>query len=232
MTPAQRRAILALVLLVPAASIGTWLGMYQPFGPAGKPVFVLCKIWLLAFPVLWLMIVDRQKPAIPPPRRDGMPAAILTGLGIVAIIAAAFLLVGKHWIDIETMRQRASEFGLDRPAIYIAGALYWCLVNSLLEEYVWRWFVFTRLRTIFAGGSGALAVVLAALLFTLHHIIALDAYFDWRVTVLASLGVFIGGVTWSWLYLRYRNIWAPYVSHVLADAVIFVIGYWLLFQQT
>ncbi len=48
--------------------------------------------------------------------------------------------------------------------------------------------------------------------------------------VLASLGIGIGGVTWSWLYLTYRNIWAAYVSHIFADVVIFGIGYVLIFR--
>ena len=47
--------------------------------------------------------------------------------------------------------------------------------------------------------------------------------------MLGSLGVFLGGVIWSWIYLVYRNLWAAYVSHVAADIVIFGIGYTLLF---
>jgi membrane protease YdiL (CAAX protease family) len=73
------------------------------------------------------------------------------------------------------------------------------------------------------------AVIASGLFFTLHHVIALTAYFDWRITTLASLGVFIGGATWSWIYLKYRNIYAAYVSHVFADIVIFAIGYKLIF---
>ena len=99
-------------------------------------------------------------------------------------------------------------------------------INSILEEYLWRWFVVTRCEVLMPRLA---AVVLSGLLFTLHHIIALDVYFDWRVVVLGSLGVFIGGATWSWLYIRYRNIWAAYVSHVFADVIIFAIGWKLLF---
>ena len=73
------------------------------------------------------------------------------------------------------------------------------------------------------------AVILSALLFTVHHVFALAAQVDWRVTLLASVGVFIGGVTWSWLYRRYRSIWPGYLCHLMADAPIFVIGYVLIF---
>ena len=50
--------------------------------------------------------------------------------------------------------------------------------------------------------------------------------------ILVLLGIFIGGTTWSWLYLTYRNIWAAYVSHVFADVIIFAIGYGLVFPPS
>ena len=75
------------------------------------------------------------------------------------------------------------------------------------------------------------ATIVSALLFTIHHVIALMAFFDWRVTILASLGVFIGSAMWSWLYLRYRNLWTAYVCHVFADVGIFVIGWMLIFSK-
>ena len=49
------------------------------------------------------------------------------------------------------------------------------------------------------------------------------------ITVLASLGVFVGGACWSWLYLRYRSVWPCYVSHAIVDVPIFVLGYRLIF---
>ena len=73
-------------------------------------------------------------------------------------------------------------------------------------------------------------VVVAGLLFTIHHIIVLGASFgDTRVVVLASLGVWAGATVWSWIYLRWRNIYAAYVSHVFADLILFWIGYQLIF---
>jgi membrane protease YdiL (CAAX protease family) len=110
---------------------------------------------------------------------------------------------------------------------YLAGALYWITANSLMEEYVWRWFVFRKCEVLLGGPA---AVVVSALAFTAHHVVALAAQFNWGVTLLASLGVFIGGAAWSWLYLRYRSIWPGYVSHAIVDVPIFVIGYWLIFR--
>jgi membrane protease YdiL (CAAX protease family) len=203
------------------------MGMVAAEGTTlGEVAFALSKLWIFLLPVTWLMFVDRQKPRVPRPAARGMAAACVTGSIILVAIAAAYWFLGGEWIDVRLMRAEADGIGFTRTG-YLLGAVYWITINSILEEYVWRWFVSTRCEVLMPR---RLAIVTAGLLFTLHHIIALDVYFDWRVVVLGSIGVFIGGATWSWLYLRYRNIWAAYVSHVYADVIIFAIGWKLLFM--
>jgi membrane protease YdiL (CAAX protease family) len=63
----------------------------------------------------------------------------------------------------------------------------------------------------------------------IHHTVALRIQFGWEITILGSLGVFLSGVVWSWCYLRYRSVWPGFVSHILADAAIFLVGWRLLF---
>jgi len=222
----KRNAVLALWLLVPAPSIGVWVAAYGSPGTAlGKGLFIACKVWLIALPLAWHYLIDKQPVTFPRPSAKGMAAAAATGTAIFLAIAASYCLLG-HWIDPAPVSDKAREVGLTSPMIYLLGAVYWCTINSLLEEYVWRWFVFTRCEALMPK---PIAVAASGLFFTLHHVIALTAYFDWRITVLGSLGVFIGGATWSWIYLKYRNIYAAYVSHVFADVIIFIIGYKLIF---
>ena len=45
-----------------------------------------------------------------------------------------------------------------------------------------------------------------------------------------TLGVFLGGCAWSWLYLRYRSIWPGYISHIIADIAVFGVGWMILFK--
>ena len=116
---------------------------------------------------------------------------------------------------------------MDNRLAYLGLALYWIFINALLEEYVWRWFVVRQCRKLMPPLA---AVLVSAVGFTLHHIVATQLYFSPSLVALAALGVFSGGVIWSWLFIRYGSIWPAYVSHVLADIGIFVIGYWLLFE--
>jgi membrane protease YdiL (CAAX protease family) len=153
------------------------------------------------------------------------------GVMIAAVIAGTYILFGRDLIDVEHMRQAASANGIGTPGKYLLFVTGLTLVNSLLEEYVWRWFVFRQCERLVpsGGGGGAMAVILSALMFTLHHFIALAAQTSLSVTLLGSLGVFIGGCAWSWCYLRYRSVWPGWVSHVIVDAAVFVVGWMILF---
>jgi hypothetical protein len=73
------------------------------------------------------------------------------------------------------------------------------------------------------------AAACSALFFTLHHIVAMHVYLGTTALVLCSLGVFLGGVIWSMMYVRYRSIRPGYLSHALVDPCIFTLGAWLLF---
>jgi membrane protease YdiL (CAAX protease family) len=220
------RAALALAAIVPAPTLGLIAALYLwPDTALGQIAYAVCKLWLIALPVVWLVLVERRRPRIPRLTSQGMAAGVATGIGIFGCIVAAYLLFGG-WIDADVMAAQIAAIGLGDPRVFLIGALYWCTVNSILEEYVWRWFVFTRCEALMPRAA---AVIAAGLFFTLHHVIALDFYFDWRVTLLASTGVFIGGATWSWIYLRWRNIYAAYVSHVFADIAVFGVAWYLLF---
>jgi CAAX protease family protein len=223
---ARAQAAAALAAIVPAPTLGLVAALYVwPDTALGQIVYAALKLWLILLPVVWVVLVDRRRPRLVRPRRPGMAAGVVTGVVILAVIVAAYGLFGS-WIDSQALARQIDDVGLGSARVFLLGALYWCTVNSILEEYVWRWFVFTRCETLVPRFW---AVVAAGLFFTLHHVLALAYYFDWRVTVIGSLGVFIGGATWSWLYLRWRNIYAAYVSHVFADLGVFGIGWYLVF---
>jgi len=222
-----RHPLPALALLVPAPTLGA-VGMLYWFDPPANTVWSgFFKLWILLLPLIWHRWLDRDRYRWPGPPGRGWGAGLGTGIAIFGIIYAAYLLIGQHWIDAERMRALAAERGFDDRRFYLGLAIYICVINAMLEEYVWRWFV-TRQAAALTGGLWS-GVLLSGLLFTVHHVFALAAWFDGRIVVLGSLGVFIGGVTWSWLYLRYRSVWPCYVSHVGADIAIFLIGWQLIF---
>ena len=200
---------------------------WQAETPTGKFIFAACKLWMALLPVVWLKFVDREPLSWSPPRFSGFRVGAVLGLAIAAVIFAAYgVALHLGVIHPEKIADRAAQTGLNHLSVYVSSAIWWVTVNSLMEEYVWRWFVFRKFEVLLGGKP---AVIAAALAFTAHHVIVLAAQFNWPIVVLGSMGVFIGGAAWSWLYLRYRSVWPGYVSHAIVDAAIFIIGYWLIF---
>lgn len=225
-THSHQNAMLALFLLVSAASIGIAAKLYIP-GAAGQFLFVLTRVWMLALPLIWLFWIDRDRLVVPLPSGREFLAGAILGLLMFGSILGAYWIVGQHWIEPANVQAKAQQVGIVSPTVYLVGAFYFTVINSLAEEYIWRWFVYCKCEVLF---SGIRAVCLAALFFTLHHIIALEAYIgNWFVVLLGSLGVFIAGAVWSWCYLTYRSLWSCYVSHLLADLAIALVGWHLLF---
>jgi len=219
---------LALLLLVPAPSIGILAGLViAPDQVWGKLVFFASKFWILLIPLFWLTIVDRQKPGWSRPDHGGFGVAAGLGILISIIIFVMYLTAGRILIEPQAVKDMAARTGLANPMIYLAGAAYWILVNSVIEEYVWRWFVVRQCSVLMSPRA---AIAISAICFTLHHIIAMQVYLGWFIVAIASLGVFIGGALWSWCYLRYQSIWPGYLSHAIVDAAVFAIGYHLIFQ--
>ncbi|MBI4601780.1 MAG: CPBP family intramembrane metalloprotease [Planctomycetes bacterium] len=220
------KSLLALLLLVPAPSVGVLLAMRIAPGPVGQAVYGLSKLWLLALPLLWLRLVEKSPVSFSPPRRGGFFFGIASGLLMGGAVVLAYLGLGGLVIEPETFRAEAVKNGIGTPGRFAALAAYLILVNSLLEEYVWRWFVFRRCEDLLPSGA---AVAASAAFFTLHHTIALAIQFEWLVAALASAGIFAGAAVWSYTYGRYRSIWPGYSSHVIVDVAVLVIGWRLLF---
>jgi hypothetical protein len=200
--------------------------LWFPGEIAGTALFAAAKLWLLLLPLLWLRFVDRAPLSLSPARQGGLAAGLAGGVALSVLVAAAYILAGERLLDNGTLSAGMTAVGLDRPAVYLAGAAYWILVNSLLEEYVWRWFCFQQCRRLMSAPA---AVAVAALCFTLHHVVALAAFMPAGAVALCAVGIFTGGAVWSALYARYGSIWPAYLSHAVVDLCVFGIGARLLF---
>ena len=223
----MKLSLIALLLLVPAPSLGAIFGMtLMPERALGKVLFFASKLWILFLPVFWRLVIDKEPLSISRPKHGGFKVAAVLGLAISVIIFAVYFTLGRMLIDPAMVRDMAAETGLSNVYAYIGGAAYWILINSVIEEYVWRWFVVEKCRDLMSSRA---AIATSAFIFTVHHIFAMHIYFSWLVVTAVSVGIFIGGAVWSWCYIRYRSIWPGYVSHAIVDLAVFVIGYLLIF---
>ncbi|MEM8545128.1 MAG: type II CAAX endopeptidase family protein [Cyanobacteria bacterium P01_H01_bin.119] len=219
-------AILGLGLLVGAANLGMAARLYVP-NPAGTAGFVATRLWILLLPVVWFLRVERRRLTLQKPTQAEGYSGLGLGVAMMGIILGAYWFAGRSLIDAATVQGTAEPLGLLGPIRFGAFAAYFTFVNAFVEEYVWRWFVYRQCARLLSGFA---AVGLSAVCFTLHHIIALQGYVGnvW-VTVIGSAGVFLAGLVWSICYLKYRSLWAGYISHLLADLAIAIAAAHALF---
>lgn len=222
------RALLALLLLVPAPTIGVLLGMILfPDSTLGRALFGITKVWMFVFPVLWLTFVERKPLSRSPARRGGFVAGVISGIVISGAIVGLYAVAGDTVLDKAFFVRKLTAVGLGNWKLYLGGMIYWILINAVLEEYVWRWFCVDQCARVWKRG---IAIAASALFFTFHHILAMSLYFPAVAVAVCSIGVFIGGLIWSAMYVRYESIWPGYISHAIVDVAVFGIGAVMLFS--
>ena len=220
-------ALTALLLFVPAFSIGVIASLFVAPGIIGNTIFAAIKVWAVVFPLLWTIKTNPTALRFPKFKWQEVKTGLLLGILMSGAIALAYLAIGQQTIDLADIQAKATEVGLVDPYIYLLGCFYWSFVNSFIEECTWRGFVVSKCGVLVSKDT---AVILAAFFFTIHHSIALYGYTSSPIVVLlGSLGVFSAGIIWAWCYDRYRSVVPGYISHILADLAIAIVGWQLLF---
>ncbi|MDP6899449.1 MAG: type II CAAX endopeptidase family protein [Candidatus Thalassarchaeaceae archaeon] len=223
----KRRALLAIILVGMAPTVSICISFGTDAGMLSHVFYITSKIWIFGLPVLWYLKVDGGTLSWSKPERGGFRFAIGFGLAMSGMMLAAWLLLGK-WLDADLLKSAVEPIGLMDKRLYFLGVLYWIFINSILEEYVFRWFIVEKSEQLL--GSANAAIVLSALIFVLHHTIALSFFgFPWWANLIASVSLFVGGAIFSWLYIQYRSIWIPYVAHAICDVTVFTVGAIMLF---
>lgn len=224
----KKQSIIAILLVGFIPSLSVIFGIKIIDDELTSQIFFFsCKLWIFLVPTLWYLRVDKNTISKNIPSKEGIQMALLTGI-VMSIIILITWFIFESTLDMDQMIGTLQSKGLSNINLYILGMLYWIFLNSLLEEYVFRWFVTTRSVIIF--GNDIAAIIFSALLFTLHHAIALHLFgFIWWQTILASFGLLSAAAIWSWLYIKYRSIWICWLSHAICDVAVFGIGYTILF---
>ena len=193
-------------------------------------VYGVGKIIQFGFPAAWAWFVLRERFGFSKPSWHG----IRLGLGFGFLVLGSMLTLFHFWLEPTgffagpnaQIREKIVDMGFDSFWKYAGISVFYALCHSLMEEYYWRWFVFRQLRSLIAFMP---AMLISSIGFMAHHVIVLKTFFGWEspATYLFSLAVAIGGVLWAWIYEKSGSLVGPWLSHLVVDAGIFMIGYHL-----
>ncbi|HIO20567.1 MAG TPA: CPBP family intramembrane metalloprotease, partial [Phycisphaerales bacterium] len=190
----------------------------------GKIIWALAKVWLMVLPVVWLLCIDQGKLSWSPTNRKGVLAGLAWSVPIAIIIFVLYGLIGGILIP-PSAKHQIFELGITSPAHFFIFASAMSLGNSLMEEYVWRWFVFSKFKLLLGVWP---AIILSAFFFTVHHIVIMWNFGSLWLVFLGSIGLFTGAIIWAWLYNKYNSIWPGWICHVAADTAIMWITWWII----
>ena len=224
-----RRALVVISLVGFAPTLSILMTLLVIDGElASQAFFILCKAWILFVPTYWFLRLEGNPLPWSFSDKNGIFEGVATGLAMSAVILLVWITLGDS-IDTEPMVEQLQNTGLTGIEVYVAGMFYWIFLNSLLEEYVFRWFI--TVKGVELTGSELGGIIVSALMFTLHHALALYLFgFEWWQTGIACFGLLSAAAIWSWLYIRHRSIWVCWISHAICDVAVFAIGYQLIFD--
>ena len=196
----------------------------------GNGFYAIAKINLVFWPLLATFLILRESPIRPAPSWNDrlktlLPGGLL-GLGIVGLMFLGMLTPLGDIIrgNAENIRLRVEGLGmLDH---FILFTVFVSVLHSFLEEFYWRWFVFGNLRRVV---SLPLAHLIAGIGFAAHHIVVLSQFFPLWLAIALGSCVGIGGIFWSLLYQRQNTMLGIWLSHMIVDIGMMVIGYRLIF---
>ena len=146
--------------------------------------------------------------------------SIALGLGVYGFIMGAYFITSP-FIDFTIIKNELlQELGVSRTN-FIFVAIYISFVNSLLEEFFFRGFLFLGLLE---KAPRKTAYVLSSLLFAIYHIAVMDSWFNPYLFILAMVSLFTGGLIFNYLNEKNKTILNSWIVHMMANFAINHVG--------
>jgi uncharacterized protein len=227
-----QQALLAVALVYP--TLAAW-GYFVAYGqhPLLRWFYGGAKVLQAALPLIAWYALGMPRPRLvrgAPGARWGLLSGLLLGGAALAVWWSPLARWSAFAPVARQVRDRLQALDVSSPAGYLLLAVLLSVVHSLFEEYYWRWFALGALARQLPARR---ALAVASLAFAAHHWIVLDCFlagsFRWTATLPLTLLVAGGGAVWGWLYLRWRSLAAPWISHLVVDGALMTIGWWLAF---
>ncbi len=158
------------------------------------------------------------------PKKKGLLPALLLGVGIYVLIVGAYFAVSPFFDFSKIAGSLQGDMGVTGKN-FLFVSLYISFVNSFLEEFFFRGFVFTNLKGLSGRGF---AHLFSALVFSLYHVAMMVNWFSPLLFALVMLGLVAGGLIFNFLNEKADTIYCSWLAHMFANFAINTVGFILL----
>ena len=189
---------------------------------------IIKVLTFLTFPMIYILMTkdnvvkDSMKNALQNCRKLKIKS-VSTILGILLflfLLGVYFLF--KDFLDIDAIRLDFEvKYKITKDSLLYYG-LYMSFVNSLMEEFFFRGFIFLNLKKL---GYKKTGYITSSLLFAIYHIANFQNWFSPVLYILAIAGLFVGGTIFNFLDDKDNTFFNSWFVHICADLAIVFIGY-------
>lgn len=153
--------------------------------------------------------------------KKDLMSSILLGVGVFTIILGVYFIL-KNFIDLGTIQDIIEKNLNVNKNNFVFVALYISFINSLLEEFFFRGFIFLNLKKIASRGF---AYTYSALAFAIYHVAIMTNWFTPSIFILTMIGLFVGGLIFNYLNDKSENIYNSWLVHMFANFAINTVGF-------
>ncbi len=147
--------------------------------------------------------------------------SVIIGIVVFLLIIIAYLIL-KQFIDVNLLVDEfESKYEINKSNIVFYG-LYLTFVNSLLEEFFFRGFIFLNLKKLNFRKTAYFASSAA---FAIYHIANFKNWFSIELFIFVIMGLFIGGYIFNYLDDKQNTFLNSWFVHICADLAIVIIGF-------
>lgn len=179
----------------------------------------------ISIPLFYVYILKKDDTSKYLRLRSKNKSAVLIGL-ICGILFAAILIGGyyllKAYIDLKPISSELEGRLKITPVNFIYAALYISFINSFLEEFFFRGFIFLNL---YEEDYKILSYVFSSILFAIYHIAIFKNWFSPVIFAMSLVGLTIVALFFNLMDRKSKSIFSSWISHMLANCAIMFIGF-------
>lgn len=158
------------------------------------------------------------------PKKKGLGICLGLGLGIYGLILGGYFLIGPYFVFSSIAGALTENAGVTKD-YFLWVSLYISFVNSFLEEFFFRGFLFTNLKGLWNRPT---AYGISCVLFAGYHVAMMLGWFSPVLFCMIMAGLMAGGAIFNHLNERLDTIYCSWLTHMFANFAINTIGFLLL----
>ncbi|MDP3729036.1 MAG: CPBP family intramembrane metalloprotease [bacterium] len=144
--------------------------------------------------------------------KENWKKMLVLGITAALIYLGTFFLL-KGFLDLPTITDKLQTLASINTTNIIFIGIYIIIINSLLEEFFWRGFLFKKLKE----NIGNKSYFITGLAFSFHHIMF---YYDWFTLpffLIITGGLTIYAIIMNYIFNKYQDLYSCWFVHAIAD---------------